>query len=73
MQASATRHCKSPLLVASSNKAVSTDAADRCTYLTTLPLMKTFRTELYHSIFSKLARLYGPDPVSGVGALGTTA
>ena len=36
-----------PLLVASSNKGVSTDAAGRWTYLTTLPLMKTFLTELY--------------------------
>lgn len=36
-----------PLLVASSNKAVSTEAAGRWTYLTTLPLMKTFLTALY--------------------------
>ena len=35
-----------PLLVASSNSAVSTPFAGRCTYLTTLPLMKTFLTAL---------------------------
>jgi hypothetical protein len=35
-----------PLLVASSNRGVSTEAAGRWTYLTTLPLMKTFFTEL---------------------------
>jgi hypothetical protein len=35
-----------PLLVASSNRGVSTEAAGRWTYLTTLPLMKTFLTEL---------------------------
>jgi len=38
-----------PLLVASSNKGVSTDAAGRWTYLTTLPLMKTFLTELCYN------------------------
>lgn len=34
-----------PLLVASSNKARSTAAAGKCTYRTTLPLMKTFLTD----------------------------
>lgn len=33
------------LLVASSNRAVSTLPASRCTYLTTLPRMKTFFTD----------------------------
>lgn len=35
-----------PLRVASSSSGVSTAAAGRCTYLTTLPRMKTFLTEL---------------------------
>ena len=34
-----------PLLVASSNNAVSTAAPGKCTYRTTLPLMNTFLTE----------------------------
>lgn len=37
-----------PRLVASSNRAVSTAAPGRWTYLTTLPLIKTFLTELCH-------------------------
>ena len=41
--------CDSPLLVASSKSAVSTAAAGRWTYRTTLPLMNTFLTEDWYS------------------------
>ena len=41
-----------PLLVASSSKAVSTEAVGRCTYRTTLPRMKTLFTALYTRLVS---------------------
>lgn len=39
------------LLVASSNNPLSTSLAGKCTYLTTLPLIKTFFTELRWGYF----------------------
>ena len=41
--------CWLPLLVASSNKAVSTAPAGKCTYRTTLPRMKRCLTELWRT------------------------
>lgn len=45
-----------PLRVASSSSGVSTAAAGRWTYLTTLPRMKTFLTELYQIHVSTRSR-----------------
>lgn len=41
-----------PLRVASSSNGVSTAAAGKCTYRTTLPRMKTFFTELWNGVRS---------------------